>query len=174
MEETALAIGDGERRALVLFLRSMLGGGGAAEAEDLAQEALLRAYAGRASFRAERARPWAWLRAIASNLAVDFLRRSRRVRFLPLEAAAAEAVAPDAAAGGERLAREDRLLVALRAEMGGLPERERRAFCLFYEEGRSIAAISRALGAPEGTVKSWLHRARERLRERLVGREEEA
>lgn len=169
MGDAVIEVGDAERAALVLFLRSIVGG--RAEAEDLAQEALLRAYVGRASFRAERSL-FAWLRAIAANVAVDFLRRRGRVRFFPLEAARAEPVAPDAAADGERTAREARLLAALRVEMAELPERERRAFCLFYEDGQSIAAIARALAAPPGTVKCWLHRARERLRERLAGGEE--
>jgi RNA polymerase sigma-70 factor (ECF subfamily) len=157
-------LGEGERGALVAFLRASCG---ADEAEDVAQEALLRAFSARAQF--DGTRPLlAWLRAIAANVAIDIARRRRRVRFVPLEETHVERA--DTGAGAAREADDQATtLGALRAALDDLPENERRAFCLFYEEGRRIDAIAKILGAPAGTVKSWLHRARERLRLRLVG-----
>ena len=48
-----------------------------------------------------------------------------------------------------------------------LPEKWKTALYLYYFEGYSVREIARAMGQPEGTVKSWLHRARGMLREAL-------
>ena len=48
-----------------------------------------------------------------------------------------------------------------------LPEKWKTAMYLYYFEGYSVREIARAMGQPEGTVKSWLHRARGMLREAL-------
>jgi RNA polymerase sigma-70 factor (ECF subfamily) len=47
-----------------------------------------------------------------------------------------------------------------------LPPHHRAAVLLFYQEGYSVAEVGAALGVPDGTVKTWLYRARARLRER--------
>lgn len=165
MTETIQLMAETERAALVRLARSILGD--AFDAEDAAQEALLRAYAARATRDPARS-AMGWLRTITSNVARDVLRRRKRLRFVPLDAARLEPAAPDATADEARAARDARLLDALRAALAALPDAERAAFRLFYDEGKTVAAIARTLQAPEGTVKSWLHRARERLRERLA------
>ena len=48
-----------------------------------------------------------------------------------------------------------------------VPEKWKTALYLYYFEGYSVREIARAMGQPEGTVKSWLHRARGMLREAL-------
>jgi RNA polymerase sigma factor (sigma-70 family) len=55
-------------------------------------------------------------------------------------------------------------------EVSRLPEKYRVPFVLFHLEGRSIAEVARELNCPIGTVESWLTRARQRLRDRLVRR----
>ncbi len=55
--------------------------------------------------------------------------------------------------------------------VGGLSRAHREAIVLFYHEEFSIAEISRLTGKPEGTVKSLLHRARQKLAQALEGDE---
>lgn len=57
----------------------------------------------------------------------------------------------------------------LHEAIGRLPEKLRVAVILFYFEDMDVAAASRAMGVPEGTVKSRLHKARKRLKEVLGG-----
>ena len=56
---------------------------------------------------------------------------------------------------------------ALYEAIGRLPEKLRVAVILFYFQDMDVAAAARALGIPEGTVKSRLHKARKRLKEML-------
>jgi RNA polymerase sigma-70 factor (ECF subfamily) len=57
--------------------------------------------------------------------------------------------------------------VALQAALATLPERHRQAIILHYLADVSIAEIAAITGAAEGTVKSWLHRGRAALAQRL-------
>ncbi len=52
-----------------------------------------------------------------------------------------------------------------------LPANHRHAFLLFHQLNLSYAEISTALGIPEGTAKTWVHRARRELVRRLIARE---
>jgi RNA polymerase sigma-70 factor (ECF subfamily) len=56
------------------------------------------------------------------------------------------------------------------ALMRELPEKQRVALALFYIQELSLAEIASAVCAPEGTVKAWLSRGRERLRRLAVER----
>lgn len=64
---------------------------------------------------------------------------------------------------------EDADYASLYEAVGRLPEKLRVAVILFYFEDMDTAAAARALGVPEGTVKSRLHKARKRLKEVLGG-----
>jgi RNA polymerase sigma-70 factor (ECF subfamily) len=161
------ALGAAEREALVAHLRPLVGRAG--DAEDLAHDALVRGL--------ERPPPLdptrsllPWLKTVARHIAIDALRRRACVRFHSLDAAAEpsarrDAPGPDDGRGDGEVSR---LRAALGPALASLPERERSAVSLFYEEGRGIPEIAARMGAPAGTVKSWLHRARERLRARLL------
>lgn len=151
---------------------SVLGPGSEADAEDLAQEVFLRAHRALADFRGEAA-VGTWLYRMAFNLAVDHLRNRRR---RPAETAAArdEALASlpgpgidpyRSARGGERA----RLVAQL---LRTLPDSQRAALRLHYWMGHTVTEIAELLGVAPGTVKSWLHRGRERLRVELGAREE--
>ena len=101
-----------------------------------------------------------WALRIANNLAVDWIRREMRRRD------AHEFYAQDrAATGAERRVAVD----AVRAAMVELADADRQIIALFYIEGFSIAELAGVLGLPEGTVKSRLHYARERLKAVLAG-----
>jgi RNA polymerase sigma-70 factor, ECF subfamily len=129
------------------------------EAEDIAQDALLRAWRRRSTLRdAERRNQW--LAAIVRN---EAFRQHARVR-------------PDPTSTLEfREGEEDaRVLAAveladLHAAMDALSERDRRLLEMRYEEDLTQATIALRLGVPEGTVKVRLHRARAKLRLLYVG-----
>jgi RNA polymerase sigma-70 factor (ECF subfamily) len=57
-------------------------------------------------------------------------------------------------------------------DLSGLRERERTCLVLFFYEGLSVAEISVLIEVPPGTVKTWMHRGRARLRESLTAERE--
>lgn len=126
------------------------------DAEDVAQEALVRAFRGLRSLRDPRALK-GWLVRTAFRLALDERRRYAR---RGARQDSGEPAAPETPA--DELGRR-RLLEALDA----LPEKLRLALTLSALEGYDIREVAALLGVPEGTVKSRLHLARRRLAERL-------
>ncbi len=122
------------------------------DSEDAAQEAFLRLVQSRRRFSDER-QVKAWLIVTVGNIAKDMLRRRSRGEVNLDDHPELPAPSHDS---GE-------LLAALLA----LPEKWKTAMYLYYFEGYSVREIARAMGQQEGTVKSWLHRARGMLREAL-------
>jgi RNA polymerase sigma factor (sigma-70 family) len=125
------------------------------EAEDLAQEALIRAYRALSGYdrpRVESLRLEAWMWTIALNLGRNHLRdRARRpIPAVALDRAVSDQEPADDAAWDRRL--------------GALPRAQRIAVVLRHVAGLSIAEISEVTGRPEGTVKADIHRALDRLR----------
>ena len=126
------------------------------EAQDVVQEAFCRAYS-RWKTVSRYDDPVAWIRRVAWNLAVsrwrrtrtamNFLRRQRR------DEAQLEGPGPDR--------------VALVAALATLPATHRRAVVLRHLADLSVAEIADREGVAEGTVKSWLHRARAALAAQL-------
>jgi RNA polymerase sigma-70 factor (ECF subfamily) len=133
------------------------------EAQDVAQEAFLRAHRAFASLR-DRERFRAWMVKVAFRLALD-RRRGQRRRQHYEEAAGFES--------RERVvsAEEDASRRQVRERVGeavdALPEKLRIVTVLAAIEGHDLAEVAGLLGLPEGTVKSRLHRARKTLAERL-------
>lgn len=124
------------------------------EAEDIAQDALLRAWRRRSTLRDSERRNQ-WLATIVRN---EAFRQHARVK-------------PDLTATVELLegAEDEQVLATvetadLHAALAGLSERDRRLLEMRYEEDLTQAMIARRLGIPEGTVKVRLHRARDKLR----------
>lgn len=132
------------------------------EAEDVAQEAAVRAYR---SFRSLRDRDHfrAWLVRIAWRLAID-RRRSERRREARERAATIEGVAPPTA---EEFAAVRESEQRLWAAMEGLPDKLRIVVVLAAIEGHGVREVASLLGLAEGTVKSRLHATRKRLVGRL-------
>ncbi|MEZ5233685.1 MAG: sigma-70 family RNA polymerase sigma factor [Acidimicrobiia bacterium] len=131
-----------------------------AEAEDLVQDTLLRAYRGIGRFDGRH--PRAWLLTICRNAHRNNARRARPEVLRDGDGGI------DVLAGltidEQSLLVEDRLDAALERALGELPERFRRPVELVDLDGLSYAEAAAALGVPVGTVMSRLHRARRRLR----------
>ncbi|WP_442792068.1 sigma-70 family RNA polymerase sigma factor [Micromonospora sp. NBC_01796] len=130
------------------------------QAQDLVQEAFCRAFA-RWDKVVRYDDPVAWVRRVAWNLATSRWRRLRTAQAY-LRRQREEYVAGPT---------PDR--VALTAALALLPPNHRRAVVLHHLGDMSIAEIARQEGVAEGTVKSWLHRARAALAAELTDRKEQ-
>jgi len=145
------------------------------EAEDLTQEALLRAARFRSSQR-EPGRLRSWLFRIAANLHRDHVRRETKWATVPfddplfedLEAEVRDdvEVVRTLTVDGDEHDLGD-VIGALNRSWGGLSERDRRVLGAFYGEAGSAAAAATAAAIPRGNVKVCLHRARRRLEARI-------
>jgi RNA polymerase sigma-70 factor, ECF subfamily len=128
------------------------------DAEDVAQDVFLRVF--RALRTWDPARPLQpWILAIAANRCRTALRQR------PRDATRSSVEIGQIAADGPNDSRElgDELDLAVSA----LREEYRLCFVLFYQQELSCAEIASVLNRPEGTVKTWLHRARRELAEHL-------
>jgi RNA polymerase sigma-70 factor (ECF subfamily) len=136
-----------------------------ADAEDLAQEAFVRAYRALLGYSPERRRalrPRGWLAAIVGNLTRN---RARRQAPAAADLDAVAQVRADEAPGPERLAEGRESAAAWSARLEALPARYRRAVELRHVSGLSYPELAQALGRPLGTVKSDVHRGVRLLRE---------
>lgn len=141
--------------------------GDRAQAEDLAQDAFVKAFRSLSAFDTTR-RLSSWLFRIAHNTAIDAMRRPRPA-VVSMDAedsrkAAALHAGPPEPDPVERSALRgaiDRALQQLRPEY-------RAAVVLRYDEGLSFDEIGHILGMPEATARSHVHRARKELAERLT------
>jgi RNA polymerase sigma-70 factor (ECF subfamily) len=132
-----------------------------AEAEDVAQEALLRAYRNFHRLR-DRASFPGWLVRTAFRLALDRLRQAGR-----RERREHAAMNPVPVQTAEDLAASREFERHLAAAMDELPEKLRLVMLLAAIEGYDTREVAGMLGLPEGTVKSRMHLARKRLAEKL-------
>jgi RNA polymerase sigma-70 factor (ECF subfamily) len=136
-------------------------------AEEMAQEAFLRAWRGLGLWRRESSFS-TWLFALAANVYRSELKRFP-TETLPLEAAPEPAcVATQHSELAAQLSHD-----AVRRAVLALPLRYREPMVLFYFHEMDVAAAARTLGMPEGTLKARLSRARTLLRQRFPQLDEE-
>ena len=161
---------DLHRRAVFgLTLRLLQDG---EESRDAAQETFVRAWGAIATFdTAQPFRPW--LLRIARNHALDLLRRrvpaSRQVALdaEPEEGAPAVELAGDGPPA-DALMERAQVRATLEAAVAALPANYREVVQLFHVEQLSYKEIAQTLDVPMGTVMTWLHRARGKLRATLI------
>lgn len=167
-----------DRQAFALLVRRHQGrvrsllrrltGGREAWADELAQETFLQAWRALPGFRGE-AGFATWLYRLASN---EFLQQQRRgdqrlqARSTPWEDPADDA--DPSAADAQGVVAQEGLRQDLQRALEGLGEAERLALLLCDVAGCSHAEAAQALGAPLGTVKSQVLRARTKLKQALA------
>jgi RNA polymerase sigma factor (sigma-70 family) len=161
----------GEQAAAVTFVRryqrrvfglaySMVGDAGVAE--DVAQEAMMRAWKHAPVFDPRRGSVSSWVLTITRNLAIDALRLRRAVPTDPDDFAASAVLSnehnpEDAASRGD-------VRSLVRTALGALPPEQRRAVVLAAVYGRTALEVSEAEGIPLGTAKTRIRTALIRLR----------
>jgi RNA polymerase sigma factor (sigma-70 family) len=172
-EALLAAFGRGEARAARALTDRLLPGvwrtaqrllGDAAEAEDVAQEAMLRLWRIAPDWRAGEARVSTWLYRVTVNLCTDRLRRRRGVGLDAIPEP--EDGHPGAAAG---LLEADRM-AALEAALMALPERQRQAVVLRHLEGLANPEIAEIMGLGVEAVESLTARGKRSLAAALAGR----
>jgi len=131
------------------------------EAEDIAQEAFIKAYMRLKEFNPKRGRFSTWLYKIATNAALDHLRtRGRYVATEDVEALA-DVSMPDYLEEDER-----RIVQAAVAAL--MPPEYRNVIEGYYWYGKSYQQIADELQVPLNTIRTWIRRAKLQLKEELL------
>ncbi|RZV37160.1 MAG: RNA polymerase sigma factor [Chromatiales bacterium] len=141
-----------------------------AEAEDLFQELLIKAF-GKLDDLVSIDEPGSWLCRVMYNLFIDEQRRFARRRMQTVEEGALPGDGLEGFAGTDNPERNQQRLEQLReldAALAQLSDEHRIIVLLHDTEGYKLEEIHELIGVPVGTVKSRLHRARARLREILA------
>jgi RNA polymerase sigma-70 factor (ECF subfamily) len=141
------------------------------EAQDVAQEAFLRAYTNIDRFDIDR-KFSTWLFRIATNVAIDRLRKKKPDYYLQEEVKGSDGLTYESQLAAEDELPDDQVVKLERqewvqAEINQLPPKYRTAIILRYIEDLSINEISEILNIPPSTVKTRIHRGREALRKRM-------
>jgi RNA polymerase sigma factor (sigma-70 family) len=135
--------------------------------KDLCQDVFLKIFRARAGFRGE-SRVSTWVARIAYNASLNHIRK-RKPFHIALENGRLRTAEPQSEdPGPDRLAEEKDEMERLKIELERLPARYRVALTLFHVDGLDIRSIAEVMGMHENTIKSHLHRARRRLRERVM------
>jgi RNA polymerase sigma-70 factor, ECF subfamily len=141
------------------------------EAEDIAQEAFIRAYVNINSFNTS-LKFSTWLYRIATNLCIDRIRKKKPDYFLDAEVSGTDGLTmysqiPSDVPLPEKELESLELQESIQKEISKLPEKYRSVIVLKYIEELSLNEISEILDLPLGTVKTRMHRGREALRNQL-------
>jgi len=139
----------------------------AGTAEDLVQETFLRVWNRFSGFDCERGSVGPWLAAVARNRAIDYLRgHGRRVQS-SVEFNETEHPSLFVSLPADMLKTE--IVGGVRKALGRLNTNQREAIELAYYEGMSQSEIAERMGQPLGTIKTWMRRAMQQMREELGG-----
>ena len=150
-------------RGLINYLYNLLGDGDAAE--DVAQEAFIAAYQKLDLYNPDYAFS-TWLYAIAQNLAFKQLKVAKRTTSLePIEELLTD---EDSVSTADKLDGEQ-TKESVRVAIQKLPPHFQQVIALYYWDNRSYEEIADIMQHPIGTIRTWLHRAKELLRKELYG-----
>ncbi|WP_366561273.1 RNA polymerase sigma factor SigW [Bacillus velezensis] len=141
------------------------------EAEDIAQEAFIRAYVNIDSFDINR-KFSTWLYRIATNLTIDRIRKKKPDYYLDAEVAGAEGLTMYSQIAADGVLPEEAVLSlelsdTIQKKILKLPDKYRTVIVLKYIDELSLIEIGEILNIPVGTVKTRIHRGREALRKQL-------
>ncbi|WP_026688566.1 RNA polymerase sigma factor SigW [Alteribacter aurantiacus] len=141
------------------------------EAQDVAQEAFLRAYTNIDSYDMNR-KFSTWLFRIATNLSIDRIRKKKPDFHLDDPVGGTEDLTYYSQIAADEELPEDKVVQYemqewIQNEIAALPPKYRSAIILKYLEDLSLKEIAEILNMPVATVKTRIHRGREALRKRL-------
>jgi RNA polymerase sigma-70 factor, ECF subfamily len=165
-----------ERHSVSVFRLAYRLTGNRHDAEEVVQEAFLRAYQKLGQFEA-RANFGTWVYRIAANYAIDRMRRKRTEdarREEPSQRAAESAethpmnLVPDGKPSPERLAQNSELRKQIAGALDALTQAERTAFVMRHWHGCGIEEIAEALDSNVGATKNTVFRAVQKLRNVLA------
>lgn len=167
-EQALTELMDRSQSVVISALRDA--GIGEEELEDLMQETLYQVFVSLPRFR-RHCRLSTWIYQIARHTALTHLRKRRHA--LPTVSLAATSEEDDAPSPVDNIPSGDdpekRFIEELiHREIEKLPPDQREALT-YQMEGYKIKEIAEMMNVPEGTVKTWIHRARNRLKENLKG-----
>lgn len=142
------------------------------DADDLYQQTFLVAF--EKNEIDETLKPVSYLLSIAANLRNNQKRKSlwrkKKANIIYFQEENLEQIAEDAETVEEELIRREESEI-IRNEVDGLPDKMKVVVLMFYMQQLTIDEIAKALDIPAGTVKSRLHQAKARLKERMAGYE---
>lgn len=141
--------------------------GNAAEAEDVAQEAMLRLWKIAPDWRQGEAKVTTWLYRVVANLCTDRLRRARSVDLDSVPEP------EDGAVSAEDGLQAQSRVAALKAALDTLPERQRQAVVMRHIDGMANPEIAEVLDLSVEAVESLIARGKRALSAALAGRKEE-
>lgn len=127
-------------------------------AEEALQDVFVRVWREAASYRESRGKALSWMTTIARNRALDIRRRLSRE--LPMDDATAESLAQSESSESDPAlaAQWGSEAAVLRSCLGELNDEQRGSIRLAFFQGLSYSEVSAKIGAPLGTVKSWIRR----------------
>jgi len=156
------ALVERHRGSVFRLILSIVGPGREGEAEELAQDVFVKVYQKLEHFRGD-AQFKSWLFRIAYNTALDH--RSRLSFRATHQSEEVLAMAPSKSRESNpfQITVDAAQKTALRKAMARLPDLYRSVLHLHYWMGMTVSEVGETLSVPEGTVKSYLHRARGKL-----------
>lgn len=153
--------------ALLGYLHKMCGS--REQAEDLFQETFKKLFENAHTIRSETLK--AWLFTVATRLAINYLRRKRRLRFVSFsnseDCVESNSIKTDTTDDPADKAMKDERKQQVRQAVLKLPEKMRATLVMAYYQGMSYAEIADCLGCSVGTVKTQMFRAMKTLAEKL-------
>ena len=156
------ALVERHRGSVFRLILSILGPGREGEAEELAQDVFVKVYQRLDQFRGE-AKFRTWLFRVAYNTALDYRSRTSFKAIHQSEEVLAMTPSQSRESNPFQVTVDAAQRSALQAAITRLPDLYRSALHLHYWMGLTVAEVGETLGVPEGTVKSYLHRARAKL-----------
>lgn len=139
----------------------------AEDAEDLCQDVFLRVFRDIKSFRGD-AKLSTWIGSIAYNVCIDYIRKKGREKVYPtddLSPVMSGIGTPEDTTG--RMNRAD-MKAIVHGVIAALPVQYRTVITLYHLDECSYREIAEITGMPEGTVKSYISRAREIIRDKIL------
>ena len=131
------------------------------DAEDIAQDAFVKAYLQLKTYDSDKSRFSTWLYKIATNLALDHLRKNKHTMTVEDIEGLAEATMPTYLEDEER----DEMR---RAVQSLVPPEYRRVIESYYWDGKSYQQIAEAEGVPLNTTRTWIRRAKLQIKDKML------